>query len=876
MEMNAHHTKEVIHNMNNKHLLIFTIIGLLFFIILITTSCTSEARIYEESINTPDFDGYANPGGGGSNSSTELLIWNGAPGTRRAFMEFNITSLPKNAQILNISLEYYITQMASDSSDRIRVTQMEGRPSDLTFTQGYNDAGNGTIYYNDLAGAQGGVGWADINSSFNDWNNFNILRTHLEENLTLERDWFGLGFYGVTTDNYIKQQWASNDSSNPPRLWIQYEINAPIIVNVSYPEGSTDVNCTPHLCINISHDDAQDMNITWYEYNESSASFDIQFGYNGTVTNGTYCKWFANATEPCTTYYWYVEIEDEYGNITSEVYWFTTHCIDPPSNIDCTDYEQTGLNITFDPYPDHNGTSHTVCYYREGFNPPAWGVGTFINTTNSTINISGLDSGQCYAFSFWTNWQHSNGSWHLSESANTHTCCVGGGEYKICLRDEDTLDALDFTTYPHAYATHRLIVHYDGALQDTYIINASTVWQRPDSTCINVTAIDDVLYFELRCFDDFDVTSMSNSACERTPYVRKLLPSASQNISGNETVVFYVANRSVYNTCYYCKNATGTYNTSCDNLMDESVIKYIFSYIDEVGDFSRAPPNDVFVTYKAYNATLGEIIIHQEYWDSAQKSYPHLIYEKAYWTEINCTTRVIKNIGLAPTHELIQETVIIDARLDYSVILDGTSVNFGFKTGGGIWTTYTNNVAENYTITQATLNIYLNDVIVYTKTVNFQSYNYTYPAGDSSNDYVLQLNITRRQESTGQSETYTLSYYLLSGFSGLSKLDANYINNLLIFYIGHSPIYNPETGASTSWVTLGICLVGIIILVGVSMAGQATSTSILYPLGFIGSGLFMGFTTVYVSNLEPIIITSAFLFIILGFLIMITMYIRRK
>lgn len=863
--------------MNNKRLLLYILIILGFLIII---SITASARIYETHISEPDYDAWVQFNNNAIfNDSSGIIVERatGAP-AKGGCIEFNITSLPKNAQILNISLEYYVKFNNMDGIyDSLRIVPMCNRPSQATGAQMDADVQNGTRFLNSKS--IGGAGaYRDINSTTGDWSKFAHLVTQLEENLTLERDWFGFGL-DAQSSNGMKIEWASLESTNfnAPSLWIQYEINAPIIVNVSHPQGSTDVNCTPHLCINISHDDAQDMNITWYEYNESSSAFDIQFGYNGSVNNGTYCKWFANATEPCTTYYWYVEIEDEFGNITSEVYWFTTHCIDPPTDITCGSWNSTTLNLTFTPYPDHNGTTNTVGYYREGFNPPAWGVGTFFNcTTNNTLNISGLDSGQCYAFSFWTNWNHSNGTWHLSESRNTKVCCLGGGEYQVCFRDEDNLDALDFTTYPHSCATHRLIVHYDGESQDIYIVNASTVWQRPDSTCINVTANEDILYFELQCFYDYDLTCLPNDACERTQYSRKLLPSASQIINGNDTMIFYVANRSVYNTCYYCKNATGTFNTSCDNMMDASIIKYIYSFIDEVGDFARSPPNDVFITYKAYNASLGEIIIHQEYWDAAQKSYPPLIYEKAYWMEINCSTRVIKNIGLAPTHELIQDTVIIDTRLDYTVILDGTSINFGYKTGGGVWVVYTNNVEDNYTITDATLNIYLNNVIVYTKSVNFQSYNYTYPAGVSTNDYIIQLNITRQEESTGNIETYILSYYLLSGFTSINKIDANFINNLLISYIGTSPIYNPDTGASTSWVTLGIALMGIIILIGISMAGQATSTTVLYPLGFIGSGLFMGFTTIYISNLDPIIITSSFLFIVLGFFILIAMNVRRR
>ena len=100
--------------------------------------------------------------------------------------------------------------------------------------------------------------------------------------------------------------------------------NNPVISIYSPVTGAVDIVKNTTVSITIFDYQGDIMNVTWRS--NSSGSW-VDFGYNNSVTNGTYIQRFINVTEPSTLYYWSVNISGSWTNMT---YSFTTKAnVDP-------------------------------------------------------------------------------------------------------------------------------------------------------------------------------------------------------------------------------------------------------------------------------------------------------------------------------------------------------------------------------------------------------------------------------------------------------------------------------------------------------------------------------------------------------------------
>lgn len=549
------------------------------------------------------------------------------------------------------------------------------------------------------------------------------------------------------------------------------------------------------------------------------------------VYNGTYCKTFGNATTPGTTYWWYVVVIDIYGNMTDEVFEFTTHCIDPPTNVHGTETSTTSINVTFTPKPDNAGTTHTLIYYDKGTCPPSWGYGTFgANTTNDFANITGLEEGQCYGFSLWTNW---NGSWYRSSSRATLIFCLGGGYWNITLRYEDrNQELINLSEYP--CSNHTLYIHYVGGAMDTYLFNNETYIANNNFSSFQIGAMAEVLFFEFH----WNASYWSNCTCNRhCSYTRILLPAAAENISGNQTITFYlITDRNVYNDYYYvCPNLTYLEQDFANNL-----VTYTYSFDDRSGIFGSKTPPDSYATFYCSNTT-NKLIIHQEYWSAVGKVNPTLLYGKKYYVGVGCSEAIYDYIGDAPTQKLIYEEIIIHLRTEESYLfVEIIDINGGWSDAAtGLWVSYADSMFE--TIWVSCIITDTDGNIVYSKTILLDEYTFTWSAANHSRIYYINVTVYHNLLPRILSSNFPI-YPGIAPFVQLAIIEGKMYN-----VFGLCFAYNPDTGETMPWTHLIFMLGGtLFIFLVVLTTGNIVMATMGAGIWMMGiSMIISGFPTAF-------------------------------
>jgi len=587
-------------------------------------------------------------------------------------------------------------------------------------------------------------------------------------------------------------------------------------------------------------------NVTFNNTNMTDVfeSWSAEMGSVLGLTNGTYCQEFANATDPCTTYYWWIHVVDSFGNYTDEVGQFTTHCVNPPTDLTCNRWNTTTLNITFTPDSDAGGESWTEGYYTEGTTPPAWGSGTYFNTTNESINITDLDEGTCYAFSFWTNWNES-GNWTRSSARATTICCTTGGNWRFCLRYEERNQIpINLSDYP--CSTHVLTIHMVDGSRILYALDEDWYIENGNSSCLDVALDSEPLFFELWWNQS---TSSNLSTCNNyssTSYVRTLLPEAAANESGTDVITFYImTERRVYGDEYYLN---GSAEFEYD--MPGKMVRYTFQFDDRTHIFDTKLEFDSYATFYFYNTT-DKIIVHQQYWDAAQKVYPVLFYEKPYWTGVNCSAvnDEYENIGLAPNHDIEQETIIIylitEESIGWNEAIDLTYD--WMDAAAGLWILYEDN---EFNTEWVNVSIYLKDgnTLQWSSNQSANEWNFTWAAANQSREYVIVVTIKHGNAGFGRFE-----FPIAPGTNALTN--AAWIDSLFYNVLGAAPLYNVDTGMTMVWSHVLVLSVGIIL--GCLIVYNAT-------LGILAPGIWLVVSAIFISGLPIGWIAVGFLIITMG------------
>lgn len=780
---------------------------------------------------------------------------------KRGYLEFNISAIPEQATILQVSLfvDFYANGGWSWPVSTIKWCGYDTvRPSTDSDADIWDTTR--TIFYSKYGDSV--TGWFGINGTWTEGD----INQHVEDRLS--NGWYAFGFYLSTdggNDGYNFYADHNSTGHTAPELKIKYEVTSPILSNEVPDDYTTEVNLSSTLSIDIEHPTGSDMNITWYWYNTSSSAYE-EFDTNNTCSNGTYTQLADFATTPYTEYTWWIHVEDVSGNYTNAVYTFTTHCVNPPTSLECSSPTTTSINISFIKKPSNNGTTYTIMRYQHGGFPPSWTGGTFgENTTNSSVNTTGLEEGQCYAFSFWTNWQSADGDWYRSTDANQIICCVSGGEYRICLFDEETEQALNFSNYPYNLSTFVLRTHYYDNTEDDFFIygdNATgsggvTLYDCAGKTCFNVSAVNVVWYFELICFYDFNTTGLYNGLDSRSPYSRKLTPNIAFELECGsytvDTLYFYVANRQVYGANYFYES-DGNITQTQDNDFAESVVEYEYYYTDETGNYLSEPINTVYVSF--YEPSVSDTkIIHQEYIDASRVTNPFLLYGKDYIMGIYSEDDYITNIGIAPTSMNLQPRITISGSFVEEYVFGTVNVSIS-RQGNGTWINITY-LDSDYATQNVTFMLYEPDDTLSSSVIKYSSntyHNFTGLSNDSAYYIIVAINKTF---DFGGTDTvfYASSSYFLSALIDYITT-ASYIDSLITGTIGTVPF-------GDSWSFMVAMALGLLVLLGtLPFTGPAGA--------FIASGSVVMVINVFVYGLNPITSVVAIMLITFGFIIAIT------
>lgn len=807
---------------------------------------------------------------------------------KTTFMEWNISVIPSAAVILNMGITfkgagssvsftncettyfYNLTVVPSQEDDNTPGNQniYNSRHTDIAFFRGECNVCGGvcpcpTTIINTYNTTMGGDYW------------FANFQTNLQATNGLQ-EVLPIGYYSILfkqdfnpTQTTTHSNYYSDDSGVfTPELWVEYEVTIPKS-NYSYPaDFDTDVGWDAtgiNLSMNISHDNNDLMNMTWWAYNESSETF-VQIGSNLSVPPGNYNQtWyntnytvFSDGFETCHTYYWKVEANDSRGNETIFYREFTTYCVDPPTNFFSYSVDNSTLNLTWTKMQNYTGGTNTTIYYVVNGNPPAWGSGIFLCNTSEEYFVASLSEATCYGFSAWSIHQTADGDWYRSLNRALRVDCTEGGNFTIQFKDEDTHEFLNFTRYPWNLTTFQLRIHYENDYNDYDITETFMGY----SKAYFLNTSEDFIYMELFIHYDFDDVNIPNGLCGYAQYVRKLLPSAA---IGN-VFTFYVANYTVYNEYFYCMNVTGTLEQYLDATFQDSVVKYIWEFEDRTHIYDSALENDVYLEIYAFNDST-KYVIHSELWDATDKIYPHLIYEKGYLCRVGLVsdTDQYTHMGLAPTHQTIAERLIIPAIDENATyIFDNVITLTAGWTGNSIYVTYADALFETESLT-CTINEYLTGAEVYTSTVSgFSEYTFTTPALDPDTTYTVTLTVVHPSLQSLYGDDVVLEFPVLPGIDEITSA-AKY-NNLITVILGLAPFYNPTTMEQMNWVEMMMffVIIGIFCML----------LRLHAPLAFFVTGGFSIAFYTFVSGLSIAFVTVGILMLFIGFLYFLSGYSR--
>jgi len=786
---------------------------------------------------------------------------------------WDITSIPPSATITNASLEFYATYYSGNGKQRLYNISSDTRTQSNASLVTDITSGDYFAYYYFW-----GTGMKDINTTSAEWTPL-AGHDNLQDHVTNNTGWWAIGLWmgpsdsGTGLGNFA----TTEEAVYPPMcLWVEFEMTAPNIneSTISPADSSTDQCLNTTTSVWIQHDYGSAMNLSWYWWNNSDSSWNI-FNENTSVTNGTYyANNSVNWTEPCTTYYWYISVEDNFGNTTeSSTFEYKTHCINPPTDITCTKINDTAMNVTWTPDSEACGKTNTTIYYQHGAYAPSYGAGTLAGNFSwgtDYVVINNLTSGQCYSFGLWSAWNSSIGTWHLS-IPNTKTCCAAGGDYRISFYDEDTLPhiPIDFTTYPWNQSTQKLIIHYWDATEDEVLINSSSL-----SDCIgtywqNISASQDVWYFELKVFFDWDETILvgnwttpSNQSYQYPEYSRKLNTFAVRNyIVGAyamDTVDFYITDRTTYLQPFSITNDTAT-TTYTQNTMAGSLVSYEYHLIDTIGSFLGAPSNDAFITLYEKNSSGTQVIIHQEYIDASSAINPYLIFEKDYLVGANCTDCTnITNFGIAPTSVATFSDLIIRKQLDVDALFGTFTSNFSFSSDSThLYFTYTDTEGDTDNTTIFLYQNYSNASVEETQFSTAQSVTYDLSTQNNITYYIVLVVNKTITTDEGSIYVFQREYYYYAFYNITTIGDATSIEVLITSILGQPP----TPGAS--WVTLISLSLSLIVFLSLLVTSGPS-------VSFVATGITLAGLSALLTGMITAIAVAGGLLAVLGFIILIT------
>lgn len=795
--------------------------------------------------------------------------------TNRTVFQFNLTSIPNGAIIDEVDFVYSALSYSQGGSTNFDWVDLKG--VDLrtaTAAQIYTAITTGHTLTEETVTNFFGWGTRNVSTKgvngtggnfaagyIGDWFDNSIygggrdIRVKIQNNIT--RGYISFGSLWLYANPAIGYYWMYSNltTGKEPYMFISYHTNAPVFNYTSPADGATDINLTwPQIIFNISHTTNNLMNYTLWWYNWSASTWDPLQTETG-IHNKTVFYNLTNVTDICYPYYWYVTAEDNHSNYSdSGPHDFTTNCPAPPTNISLTDIANIGTmvtsNLSFTPYPPHNGTTHTIVYYSEDWYPK-YGEGTLAgNVTNGSIIIGGLKRATCYYFTLWTYWNCSLSPYnalnisYLSSPSETENC-TGYGDIVFYLRYENTSypgqtnDLINLSAYPGS--THRIRIFYANSSEDIYFINSDTYNASGHHNNITVYMKQYPIYFEL--YWNYSIPSTAQPGPQ---YRRILTPYAVENISGNNSITFYVtADKLIYGDWY---TINGTFQPWYS--LENSMSNYIFNFDDYTRLFIPTSAIDVYSTIYTYNNTK-KLIIQQQYWDAALKIYPTLVYKALYFIGVNNNKgdgTLYEQIGSVPTDNVYPnvETItivplsseVLQFRQQFQNSTYGW-INTG--TGLGLFYHYIDDQHQTVNLVFTVINS-TGFLVAYQQVNSSSNYNFTYPVANQSQEYIIYVNLTLKLD-TNKYVTYTIQVMTFKSVNALiSKAD---LEAKFTGIFGRSPFFNIDTGANAGWVEPMIGFTAIIMMCICMSMKQPILIIVgpgatLFALGILISGVSIG------------------------------------
>ena len=802
----------------------------------------------------------------------------------RIAVEWNTSDIPDTAIITNASINFTCTVLDIDYNSYMYVNQISNKPTESTAISLWQDCQDGGAAQWDQGytrrGTSTATGYYEFNTTGDGDVNLQLWSMDpcqdLQDNLTA--DWFAVGILGRSSFAYRIAQGhiasLESPSYEPMYLWVEYTFNGPYIDDPSPSNGASEVSLSPQTCIDLSHPSGTNMDIEWQWYNTSDSTWHT-YGTNNTVTNGTYCQLFDNATLPATTYQWRVRANDSFGNWSNRSFSFTTVGCAPPTNLDCNRNDSYSINVSWTEFPDGTGTTHTLVYYRLGFSPPTYLSGTLgANTTNEYAVIEGLDNAECYSFGLYTNYEDSEGDWTLSSRNSLSPCCTSGGTYRFYIRYENTTfdddgDGIVETTdfYNNIInlsrfncSEHMLEVHYSNYATEYWYINES-LWEAPtgmNQQYLEIETLYNPLYFVFHWnYSIYDVNNDSyNCSCNYTcSYSRTLLPISGYEDTNHTNITFYfIVDRHIYND-YYVDDPDC--NKSVEYDFNNNLAHYNIWFEDRTNLFGQRLDYDSYASFFAYNATETKLIVHQQYLDSYGTVHPTLLYNKDYGVGINCsyTDNRYEHIGYfkgSTTVSPDQSDIVVVPKYVEQRTFEYFNVDFGWTGTNQLWV-YFEDTQSDVTNINLTVRWTTNNTILYQHDVNSNENNFTIPGSNSETTYYINITLTHSQWGT-------MYIVFLTGTYIEPLTTATEINNILQNIFGQLP-ENLDTGERMQWYMLPVFFIGLIPL---SLFGAKAPA-----IAALGVGFWMALFGVAVSGIPIQLVGMGAFLVLMGILMII-------
>jgi hypothetical protein len=426
--------------------------------------------------------------------------------------------------------------------------------------------------------------------------------------------------------------------------------------------GSINIELTPTLSINISHNDSDTMQITFRSNSSGNwVDFSTTSGTNDTYTaNGT------NFTAYTTKYWWSVNVSDEDDNWVNATYHFTTHPDWTPSNptnalgsIQTT----TSIDITWT-----KGTyaTNTLIIEKTGSYPTSRTDGTEIYNSTGTSHTDNSYSNNSY----YTLYSYNDSDHTYSSGVNLEI-----GSLTLYCYEEDTNEPLTFDifvsnlagtdTYESLNNDNPLIIDIDDLpLGDVIIrVDSSSSYDNRTETFSGYSNIsnESTTYIYLEVSPDNKETT--NITCTNETGVNSYpmfsltgdmitIPADAADSFTSITVNYtYDTYRAQIYEQNLVTNTDYTIYTYLSNQTDS--LLYLITVINELDD----PVDDATVYFKRYiNDTSGYHNVSIRFTDGNGECSAYLIPDETYLIEITATNYQTEYASFTPRIDVRTKT----------------------------------------------------------------------------------------------------------------------------------------------------------------------------------------------------------------------------